>query len=386
MNSRPFILKGNITINSNKEYIIGTVLINQKVDEDRSKYILVLDKEHKNLFEKGYEGYIFISWSPENCKDIDYVTELFGIDTLINYDVIEFNDDFVRVLYRDDSTDNFIQVTNQCNSNCIMCPDAEEVRNTRQIISTNRLLRIVDCIPNDTEHICITGGEPGMIKYDLIKLLKKCRECLPNTQFLLLSNGRIFSDYDFTEEFVKNIPYNIRIGIPLYSDIAKEHDEITQVLGSFEQTITGLNNLLKHNLDIEIRVVVMKKNYEKLSNISKFICNNLNKVNHVNFMALEMTGNAHKNKENVWVNFNESTKDLYRASTILIKEGIDVNLYNFPICKIDKRLYSLAQMSISDYKVRYLDKCNNCKVKEKCGGFFPSTMNIQNSEEEKCTN
>ena len=54
---------------------------------------------------------------------------------------------------------------------------------------------------------------------------------------------------------------------------------------------------------------------------------------------------------------DEKTKDefyaVYDACLEIIKSGITVNLYNFPLCNIDKRLYSIANRSITDYKIRY---------------------------------
>ena len=54
-----------------------------------------------------------------------------------------------------------------------------------------------------------------------------------------------------------------------------------------------------------------------------------------------------------------------------------VNLYNFPLCSLDRRLYSIARKSITDYKIRYKEECDECLAKEECGGFFNSTINMK---------
>lgn len=375
MSNRPFILKGNINL-INKP-VIGKVIINKNVDE-KSYYIQVLDKSNSILFQHGYLGYIFINWIPENIENQNYAYNILGIDTLLNYDVIELNYDHIKVLYRDDSEDNFIQVTSQCNSNCIMCPDSEKVRNTNFSYDLDRICRIIKCIPDDTKNICITGGEPGILKYDLITVLNKCNQYLPNTNFLMLSNGRVFADKKFAEVFSKNVPRNFRIAIPLYSNDAQIHDKITRAKNSFNEAVLGIKNLLALNIQVEIRIVIMKKNYKHLEKISAYISENFNNAALVNFMALEMTGNAYKNKEEVWIDFDTSTKKLYDATLKLLKSGIIANIYNFPLCKLDKRLFTLSKKSISDYKVRYKEKCNDCNIKEYCGGFFPSTMMFEN--------
>lgn len=380
MKHRPFILKGNIYISNIDEYIIGKIIKNKNVNEEEKKqYIQVLDDNNLGLFKEGYKGYIFESKPKSiNFDNLNYCYNIKYFETLIDYDVVEIiNNKCIRLLYRDDSNDNVIVVTNQCNSNCIMCPDAEVVRNTEDIPYIDKILEQVRCIPNDTNHITITGGEPGMIKENLIRLLDECKKYLPDTDFLLLSNGRIFSNTEYTKNIKKCAPKYFRIAIPLYADNEKLHDEITQTKESFKQALLGIKKLIENNIDVEIRVVVLKKNYKKLENIAKYIAKEIPEVKMVNIMALEMTGNAFKNKKQVWVDFKEFKDRLYKSCIILLKAGIITNLYNFPLCNLDKRLYSIAHKSITDYKVRYMEQCEECLVKNQCGGFFNSTINVK---------
>lgn len=376
MNNRPLILKGYINIKS--DYIIGKIIKNKNV-EDRSDYIQVLDNNNIDLYQEGYLGYIFEDMPTKiNIDNMNYCFNVSDFQTLTDYDVIEIiRNDIIKVLYRDDSVDNAILVTNQCNSNCIMCPDSDIVRNTNKNANINKLLKQVRCIPDDTKHITITGGEPGLLKDDLIKLLAECKRCLPYTEFLLLSNGRVFANTEYVDKIKVNIPYNIRFAIPIYADNAELHEKITRAKDSFKQTIVGIKKLIERNIDIEIRIVVIKDNYKYLENIAKFIVKEMPNVKIINIMALEMTGNAYKNRDKVWVDFEDIKDYLYKACVTTIKAGIITNLYNFPLCCIDESLYSIAHKSITDYKVRYKPECEECNAKESCGGFFNSTINVK---------
>ena len=381
MNNRPLILKGNIVIRNEDKYIIGKIIKNKNVS-DKEKYIQVLDDENINLFEEGYKGYIFDN-KPQNIdlNKINYCSNVNDYQSLLDFDVVEIvNNKTIRVLYRDDSEDNAIVVTNQCNSNCIMCPDSDAVRNTKENPDIKKLLEQIRCIPDDTKHITITGGEPGLLKENLLKLLEECKRYLPNTEFLILTNGRVFSNTDFTNKLEESIPNNTRIAIPIYAANEDLHDEITRVKGSFRQAVVGIKKLIEKNIDVEIRVVVLKKNYKYLEKIANFIVKELPEVKMVNIMALEMTGNAYKNREQVWINFGEVKEYLYNACITIIKSGIITNLYNFPLCNLDERLYSVAHRSITDYKIRYKEKCEECRAKENCGGFFNSTINVKDIE------
>lgn len=378
MKNRPLILKGNINIKNTDEYIIGKIIKNKNI-ENKETYIQVLNSENIDLYEKGYKGYIFETEPKKiDLNLINYCYNVKDFQTLKDYDVVEIiNNKSIRVLYRDDSEDNAIVVTNQCNSNCIMCPDPDIIRNTKENPDIKKILEQIECIPNDTSHITITGGEPGLLKEKLLEVLDKCKKCLPNTEFLLLTNGRVFSDVHFANKIAEVVPSNIRVAIPIYADNEKLHDEITRAKESFNQAVNGIKNLINRNIDVEIRIVVLKKNYEQLEQIAKFIVREFPHTKIVNIMALEMMGNAYKNKDWVWVDFKDIKKYLYNACLTIIRSGIITNLYNFPLCNIDEKLYSLSRKSITDYKVRYKDGCDTCLIKEICGGFFNSTINIK---------
>lgn len=378
MKNRPLILKGNINIKNTDEYIIGKIIKNKNI-ENKETYIQVLNSENIDLYEKGYKGYIFETEPKKiDLNLINYCYNVKDFQTLKDYDVVEIiNNKSIRVLYRDDSEDNAIVVTNQCNSNCIMCPDPDIIRNTKENPDIKKILEQIECIPNDTSHITITGGEPGLLKEKLLEVLDKCKKCLSNTEFLLLTNGRVFSDVHFANKIAEVVPSNIRVAIPIYADNEKLHDEITRAKESFNQAVNGIKNLINRNIDVEIRIVVLKKNYEQLEQIAKFIVREFPHTKIVNIMALEMMGNAYKNKDWVWVDFKDIKKYLYNACLTIIRSGIITNLYNFPLCNIDEKLYSLSRKSITDYKVRYKDGCDTCLIKESCGGFFNSTINIK---------
>lgn len=261
MINRPLALKGTNIIRNNDEYIIGKIIKNENIKDDPSKYIQVLDDANIENYQRGCKGYIFEN-KPKNIDltNINYGYNIKDFETLVNYDVIEMlGSGVIRVLYRDDSNDNAIVVTNQCNSNCIMCPDSDFVRNTKENPSIRKILEQIECIPDDTEHITITGGEVGILKENFIIVLEKCKECLPNTGFLVLTNGRVFSTKEYTEKITEVVPNNVRFAIPIYAGEPKLHDEITRVPGSFRQAVAGIHNLMNKNIDMEIRIVVLKK-------------------------------------------------------------------------------------------------------------------------------
>ena len=97
-------------------------------------------------------------------------------------------------------------------------------------------------------------------------------------------------------------------------------------------------------------------------------------------MAMEMTGNAHINSERVWIPYKASFAYVKLAVDVLIESGIDVRLYNYPLCTVLPGYRMLCAKSISSWKVRYADVCGGCTVKNSCGGVFAGSMQMEKDE------
>lgn len=274
------------------------------------------------------------------------------------------------------SNDNTLFVTNRCNCNCVMCPMPESLRKNGNGYSAEQLLTLIDYYPSDSEHITITGGEPFLLKAELFKVLAKLRDNLPKTDYLLLTNGRAFSIDNYAQQMKMNSPEKMLVGIPIHGSTEKTHDAIMQSPGSFSQTLAGINNLLGYGLNVEIRLVINRLNADELLGIAKLIVQEFSSVHCVKMMAMEMTGSAAINKEAVWIPYPEAFHVCRDAIDYLVEHGIDVGLYNFPLCCVDSRYWAICEKSISDYKVRFDQECDGCSVKDACGGVFAGTIRL----------
>ena len=301
----------------------------------------------------------------------------FFFEELRENDIVAINPfGVITRIYECESNDATLVVTNHCNSNCIMCPVSEATRRSKDTNEMNILMKYIDLLPDDVGHFCITGGEPTLLKDGLIDIFDACSHRFQNTDFQLLTNGRSFSNISFCERCVKSMPFNCEIDVPLHSASQYLHDSITQSVGSFDQTITGIHNLLKLNQRVEIRVVVTLLNCKTLIDLAQFILDNYSKCMRVTFIGLELHGNAAKNKDRIWLDYKDAFRFVQPAVDFLYKNGIDVYLYNFPLCTVEKRYWCLCKQSITPSKIRFFTKCNECNVKECCSGFFVSSMNM----------
>jgi His-Xaa-Ser system radical SAM maturase HxsC len=325
---------------------------------------------------RDYLGVLALGERPH--ADVAMAYGLRQLDYLDDGDVVAVDPNaFVRTLYRRASPHNFILVTDQCNSYCLMCSQPP-----KEIDDFNRLeehFRLIDLIDPATAELGITGGEPTLFRDGFLELITRCKDRLPSTALHVLSNGRLFFYRRFAEKLGTIAHPDLMLGIPLYSDIDTQHDHIVQARGAFEETVLGFQHLSRYDVRIEIRVVLHALSIPRLPQLATFIVRNFPYACHVALMGLEMVGLVHQNLGELWIDPADYQDQLLRASEILCDAGMNVSIYNHQLCVLDRRLWPLATKSISDWKNIYLPACNGCSAMDACGGFFQSATKVHSA-------
>lgn len=212
------------------------------------------------------------------------------------------------------------------------------------------------------------------MKGDLLRIVERCKELLPETSLHILSNGRLFYYGSFARSLGLIEHPDLMIGVPLYSDLDFEHDFIVQAAGAFDETMIGLQNLGRFGVPVEIRVVIHRLTCGRLLDLAEFIYRNLSFASHVALMGLEMMGFAVPNREELWIDPFEYREELRAATRFLAARGMRVSIYNHQLCVVPRDLWHFCRQSISDWKNDYLPECAACHVRESCGGFFSSSL------------
>jgi His-Xaa-Ser system radical SAM maturase HxsC len=323
-----------------------------------------------------YSGYLAVLTPQRNPQwdiNVPLVHSLTGLDYLASGDVVHINQDgFVRTVFRKDSPHNFILATDQCNSYCLMCSQPPKQVNDFDRISEH--LRLIDLIDPETRELGITGGEPTLFKDDFLRLIEYCKIKLPGTALHVLTNGRLFYYRELARKLGEIEHPDLMLGIPLYSDVDSEHDYIVQARGAFEEAVLGLQNLARYNVPIEIRVVLHLQSYRRLPKLAEYIARNFPFASHVALMGLEMFGFVNANLNDLWIDPKDYQPELKEATEVLFLSGMNVSIYNHQLCILDHSLWPFARKSISDWKNIYLDICNECTVRQDCGGLFQSAV------------
>lgn len=278
--------------------------------------------------------------------------------------------------FRAKSQNNAFLVTETCNNLCIMCPQPPKPQSlVNHGVIEQRILQTLNLIDDENlpASLCITGGEPTMLNEGLLRIVEGISDRTPQTLIHLLTNGRYLSNEHYTARLARVGGSQLLAGIPLFGHVSELHDYVVQADGAFNQTMAGLLNCYKHGINIELRVVLTNVTVPYLKALTEFISRNLFFVKHVALMGMENMGFAKLNRDAVFIDPWEYKDELSAAIEIFKLYGIEVRVFNLPLCLVNPDSYDYCKQSISDFKNSWNPGCTSCCKRESCCGFFSSS-------------
>ena len=272
-----------------------------------------------------------------------------------------------------DLRDFVFMMTEKCNSNCIMCPMSEDARRRGRAFSNSEIDEMLQKITDETEHIDITGGEPFLQHDQLFHIMQELNEKQPYIPVQILTNGRALCLHSIQAQIKPLLRERYLFAIPVHGPDAASHDSISEAQGSFGETMEGLQFLSREHARIEVRIVGSRLNAHRIQDTCAMLAASGLHIHVVNIVAMEMTGSAARNRSQLWIDYKQLYRQAESGILHLIHHGIDVGLYNFPLCALPRNAWPLAKSSISSWKIRYPASCERCAVRDACGGLFYST-------------
>lgn len=267
-----------------------------------------------------------------------------------------------HLLFRIENRELEFFITSKCNHKCIMCPQKLDID---PIDNDLIVQQVIDNLDYDVlDGICFTGGEPLLKMKYIEQVIQRAPERIDIT---ILTNGTILP----SENILKSL--RVKLCVPLYAPYDELHDKMAGSV-SFYKVVENLMKISKYETLIELRFVMTKLNYGCLEEYARFVWRNLPFVQDVAFMGMELTAEAHKNKDELWINPEEYIEPLEKAVSYLDCCGVTPWIYNLPFCLFDKPYKRFLVKSISPWKIKYLAKCESCNMKAECGGIFFSDV------------
>jgi len=228
--------------------ILGLVTRSQ-LSLSREKSVLIAKED--SLLLKGFAGLITKdSGKKKSLLPQTKVSEEV-LDKLEEGDcVLIDNDGTITVVWEKKSPTNSLLLTEMCDCRCIMCPQPPKAYNKTLTERSKRILNLVKIKKNQT--ICLTGGEPTLLKEDFFDILGLINKKHPKAIVMMLTNGKSFANFEFTKRFVSVKPKDFLTCVSMHSDVDEVHDRIVGVKNSFYKTVMGLQNLARFREKIEI--------------------------------------------------------------------------------------------------------------------------------------
>lgn len=211
-----------------------------------------------------------------------------------------------------------------CNDDCMHCVVADKKQAKKSSYTTEEIFSIIDAIDNSVSEITITGGEPTIRDdfFNIVRYIKSKKDC----SIILQTNGRRLSDINFTKDVE---PFIDEFLISIHSYNSPTHDYITQRLGSWNNVISGILNLINlGKIDkIFTQTVISKINIKDLKKTFDFF----NQIGIKNSLLTfpHCSGNALKNINVIQPKYSEIKDEIYY---ILSKYGNTVQTEAIPPC------------------------------------------------------
>lgn len=268
-------------------------------------------------------------------------------------------------LIRAASPHNTLLVTEQCDQLCVMCsqpPKKHHVDLFRHFATAVELAPI-------GAFIGLSGGEPLLHKERLFELLAFAADVRPDLRFHVLTNAQHFEKVDMGRLDQIGLE-RVLWGIPIYAPEAEQHDLIVGKPGAFRQLERNLGLLQRTGASVELRTVVMRQNWGTLPRLADYVAAHTPFISVWALMQLERIGYGRMNWKTSFKDTSADFDKLKSAINIARARGVEVALYNFPLCSVPEGYRSFAPSTISDWKRKYLDICDTCTSRSTCGGFF----------------
>ena len=338
----------------------------------RGNYVLCKDKPA--LTDFGFNGYIVkVNKFPPFSKSVICIDGNMDIHQHIGDIVKITKEGQIHILWERNSTQNALFLTDSCNVNCLMCPQPQKPHDKTHVKVAHKILDLLR--DKRVSHMCITGGEPTIIKKDFLQFLGRCTSEHPNASLNILTNGQSLHDFDFAKECALRSSSKTCYCISMHGDTPLTHDKIVRKKGAFKNVHSSLYNLSKLHVGIEIRFVISKINYMRLPNLADFFFRTYPFVHHFAIMGLEMTGCAEKNYDQVWIDPIDYQEELDHFVKEAGRRGLNCSIYNHQLCTLSRNSWKYARKSISGWKQNFIEVCESCDVRDRCGGFFSTSKN-----------
>ena len=229
-----------------------------------------------------------------------------------------------------------------CNMNCDMCfirLDKNEMNKIGQLKSADEWLKVAQQMRNaGTLFVLLTGGEPFLYP-EFIKLYEGLRKL--GMIIAINTNGTMVTE-EIASVLGKDKPR--RVNITLYGASNETYNKLCHNPKGFDQTIKGIELLLKHKIDIKLNGSIVPENVNEIDKLQ----------NIANKYGLYMKMDTY-----MYPTSRERLKPFRQDARLNHKDAAKASVH---IKKIQE-----SEESFNSYKDYMLSNCNSAQPLTECG-------------------
>ena len=272
----------------------------------------------------------------------------------------------------------YLYIGHACNNNCLFCSEADSKFPKKTL---GQIKKEILSVRKKYNFINFMGREPTL-REDFFSILEFARS-KKFKKIGITTNGRLLSYPGFAKKVL--ISGVNQIGITLNGATPKTHDFLTQVPGSFEQTLQGIKNIVRYktkNQSLLINFPLNKVNALELNRYLAMI--EKLKIKETNILHVAPLSRGSE-KKGMIIQMRKGGNIAFNSAKIYIKENrMKILLVEFLPCSLEKkaRKYFFPCLEKNPQKIR-ISLCKKCPYTSKCDGVLKSYIKMYGEKEFK---
>ena len=218
------------------------------------------------------------------------------------------------------------------------------------------------------------GGEPTLHPnfFDILDYLYA-----KGMDFSVATNGRAFAKQQFTRKVADITKGGLYVRTSLYGLDAGDHDQATGVSGSYDELMSGLDNIAAAKLSCQVNIVLTQKNISKLEEITRLVASK--KAERIKFGLLVDSSSC----IDIVPSISEIRPELTRAVRLAKELGLMVTIEKAPLCLAPEYMNEFSSERELGQWSRFFDDngdCGGCLMRKWCDGLDPDYVDVFGTE------
>jgi len=212
-----------------------------------------------------------------------------------------------------------------CNNDCAICM-LSNVKSSLPVIGFDRYRKVLIDIRRDGrfKNLILSGAE--VTTFDALDRYILCAASLGwFKKIQIQTNGRRLSDRDYLGHLIHCGVNEFFVSIHGFEET---HDAATLVPGSFKETLEGLRNLSRCDVNVITNTVLTKRNFPEITRFISFLCGEgVSEIHLWNYFPMEKT-----DSRDLIVSLTDLLRMLPELHSLVREAGKVLVLKSFPLC------------------------------------------------------